>query len=238
MKKYSILLTIILIFSGCTVSPPKEIVYEIPDFPVFIQQEEFWNTVASLDTTARPTESDYVNSDNTRIILHDFPLFGTKAKRVVFNFSHSNFLTGIRAQFDKSENESLKKHLLSLYGESVKTHKKTNITHFSSHSNMNPPILFDKNEVMEGIRYVWHAEKPISQSWTKDETEFFRQTHRDRFTKAGRNPITDEKEWQIYFENTWDRTIIASFASEEKDYDTEIFIEAIPKDPSMWLPKE
>lgn len=238
MKKYSILLAIILIFSSCNLSQPKEIVYEIPDFPVFIEQKEFWNRVASIDRTARPAESNFVKYNDKHIILYNFPLFGTKAKRVIFEFSHSYFLTRVKAHFDKAENESLKQHLLSLYGEPVKTHKETYIRHFASHSKTNVPIVGDKNLAIEGLYYIWHAEEPISKAWTPEEMQFFRQSFCDKFIKAGRNPITDESEWQTYFENTWDRIIYAGFAPEERKAYTEIRIEAIPKDPSMWFANE
>lgn len=209
MKKLFILLmTLVMGLSACQTA---EISYEVPNYPSTMSREAF---LEKAEKEGLKTEQ----SDGRSVWVSGFQIFGISTEMAQFLFvNDGKILQHIVLQVDKKYQETLLEKMKKQYGEPVSSYRQPDYSYFAADGLRKSIELLRPEEIMEGVElWVWHDEKPLSQTWTQEEREKFREVILSNFGRTGEKREGEDEDWNIYFENSW-QSIIKLMYREEKD---------------------
>lgn len=200
MKK--LLFLLIILAMGLSACRTTETSYELPNYPKEMSKEVFLEKVKKEGFQIETEKENYV-------VVAGFQIFGIPTESVRFSFGNdATIMTSVSMRIDKKHQNALLKKLKEQYGEPVDSYRQSEIHYFAKAKTDRTPNLLGPEEAIEGKSWVWHDQKPLAETWTKEEQEQFRSKILYYFGREGKKREGEDEDWNTYFENTWENTII------------------------------
>lgn len=148
------------------------------------------------------------SEEKDRIIVTGLQVFGIPAENAYFSFKNDGrIMTHVRVQVDKKHQEALLEKLKKQYGNPVDSYRQGDVFYFAKTAFEKSPNLLGHEEVVEGKNWVWHQQKPLAETWTKEEKEKFRSVILSIFDREGKKREGEDEDWNTFFENVWGQVI-------------------------------
>lgn len=182
LKTTGLALCLAAVLAACTAAPAEKDI-AAPEFP---WANGYDQTVAALeeqgaDFTADPGADGYQPS----VRMDSGTLFGVDASEVILWFNTEGALTSVNAYVAAADRETLQANMETAMGAPADSYQPVT----TGSGLMNAPsfgiTVSVKRIALDDDHLLWHSEQPLSQTWSQDQQEEWKDSLRTPLLEAG-----------------------------------------------------